>query len=58
MHFVCAWLVIRLLYVFAFVYLVCLLLVCLCVQTYHMRNNYVMYIVVMQLYFGGLDGCI
>ena len=58
MHFVCAWLVIRLLYVFAFVYLVCLFACLFVVQNYHVRNNYVMYIVVMQLYFGGLDSCI
>jgi len=30
---------------------ICLFLVGLCVPTYRMRNNYVMYIVAMQLYF-------
>jgi len=33
------------------------LLVCVCIPTCHVRNNYVRYIVAMQLYFGRLDGC-
>jgi len=47
-------LVLRLLYVFR----VCCfvgLSVCVCVRTYHVHNNYVKYIVAMQLYFSRLQ---
>ena len=50
------WLVLRLLCGFR----VCIY-VCMCVCTYHVRNNYVTYIVAMRPYFkvdfGNLDGC-
>ena len=49
MHEVCGQLVLRLLFIFC----ICLY-VYLCVPTYHMRNNYVTYIVAMQPYFSQL----
>ena len=48
MRFACGQLVLRLL---------CGFHICMCVRTYHVCNNYVMYIVTMRPYFGNLDGC-
>jgi len=46
----CGWLVLKLLYIF------CMLSVGLCILTYHVHNNYIMYTVAVRLDFSQLCG--